>query len=234
MGIGDPVKLPSSTRIDVGDALNSLELMLPTDWFLLATSGTYISASSFSVAGDYTAYLIKGTKFKLTNSGIKYGHVVSSSFGSGITTVVIAVNNDYTIANAAISNIYFSYRSPADFPTIFLYTPTIVGFSALPSPAKYMYSCNNGFCTLVARPSATGTSNSTSYTISLPFTAKASMAQIVIPCSYAYDNGTLKTQGVATVEQGATTAILYPDQTGAGWTNSGNKTSVFGPLDYPI
>lgn len=94
---------------------------------------TYASASTFTVAGDVTAKYKAGTRIKFTQTTVKYGVVVSSSYSSPNTTVTIAVNTDYTIANATIYAPYLSYSNPPDYPHWFNYTPTITGSTTSPS-----------------------------------------------------------------------------------------------------
>jgi hypothetical protein len=94
-------------------------------WTTSTDTWVYASASTFTISGvDRTAIYTKGTKIKWTQTTVKYGVVVSSSFSTD-TTVTIAVNTDYTIANAAISLNYYSYQDmPADYPARFNFTPT--------------------------------------------------------------------------------------------------------------
>lgn len=106
-------------------------IAIPTDgWTASSDTWVYASASTFTIAGvDRTTTFTKGTRLKFTNSGTKYAVVVSSSFSTN-TTVTIAVNTDYTIANAAITSPYYSYAaSPQGYPTTFSYTPTGVASS---------------------------------------------------------------------------------------------------------
>jgi len=78
---------------------------------------TYASASTFTITGDVTAKYPKGTRLKWTQTTIKYGVVVASSYGAPNTTITIAVNTDYTIADAAITLNYYSYQScPQGYP----------------------------------------------------------------------------------------------------------------------
>jgi len=70
-----------------------------TGWTASADTWTYASASTFTIAGiDRTAVYTKGTRLKFTQTTVKYAVVVSSAFSTN-TTVTIAVNTDYTIAN---------------------------------------------------------------------------------------------------------------------------------------
>lgn len=91
-----------------------------------AYTWVYASASTFTIAGvDLTTTFTKGTRLKFTQTTVKYAVVVASSFSTN-TTVTIAVNTDYTIANAAISLNYYSYQaSPQGYPTWFTFNPTI-------------------------------------------------------------------------------------------------------------
>jgi hypothetical protein len=94
-------------------------------WNADANTWTYASASTFTISGDYTAIYTKGTRIKWTQTTVKYGTVVSSSYGAPNTTVTILVNTNYVVTNAAISANYYSYlAAPLSFPQWFTYTST--------------------------------------------------------------------------------------------------------------
>lgn len=97
-------------------------------WTSSSDTWVYASASTFTIAGvDRTSIYTKGTRLKFTNSTLKYAVVVASAFSTD-TTVTIAVNTDYVIANAAISSPSYSYQlSPQGYPTTFAFSPTING-----------------------------------------------------------------------------------------------------------
>lgn len=99
-------------------------------WTLATDTWTYASASTFTIAGvDRTTTFTKGTRLKFTQTTVKYAVVVSSSFSTN-TTVTIAVNTDYVIANAAITSPYYSYQaSPQGYPSHFTYTPTLTNIT---------------------------------------------------------------------------------------------------------
>lgn len=93
-------------------------------WISTADVWNYASASSFTVSGDQTAKYPAGTRLKFVQTTTKYAVVISSSYGAPNTTVNIAVNTDYTIANAAISSNVYSYAdNPQGYPMLFNYTP---------------------------------------------------------------------------------------------------------------
>lgn len=105
---------------------------------------TYASASTFTVAGvDVTAKYPKGTKIKWTQTSVKYGVVVNSAFSTN-TTVTIAVNTDYTIADAAISANFYSYQvCPQGYPQWFAFTPNYTWTNGPTTPtdvARYSVS----------------------------------------------------------------------------------------------
>ncbi len=93
-------------------------------WTASTDTWVYASASTFTIAGvDRTTTFTPGTRLKFTQTTAKYAVVVSSAFSTD-TTVTIAVNTDYTIANAAITLPYYSYQaSPQGYPSWFAFTP---------------------------------------------------------------------------------------------------------------
>jgi len=94
-------------------------------WTADTDTWVYVSASSFKVTGkDVTNKFTKGTRLKFTQTTVKYAVVVASAFSTD-TTVTIAVNTDYEIANAAITVPYYSYQNgPTGYPVFFNWTPT--------------------------------------------------------------------------------------------------------------
>jgi hypothetical protein len=100
-------------------------------WTADTNTWTYASASTFTVSGDLTAIFQTGTKLKFTQTTTKYAVVISSSYSAPNTTVTIAVNTDYTIANAAITSPNYSYlENPQGWVGWFNYTPTITNETA--------------------------------------------------------------------------------------------------------
>lgn len=118
-------------------------------WTGSTDTWTYASASTFTIAGvDRTTTFTKGTRLKFTQTTVKYAVVVSSSFSTN-TTVTIAVNTDYTIANAAITAPYYSYQaSPQGYPVFFNWTPTFSASGSMttasPSITNAMFNITGG------------------------------------------------------------------------------------------
>jgi len=141
-------------------------------WTEITDTLTYASATSFTIAGvDRTAVYTKGTRIKLTQTSTKYFVVTSSSFSTN-TTVNITAGTDYTLANAAITNPFYSYQAnPQGYPGTFNYTPTLTGFSSNPTDVIGHFSVIGNECSVVVDDSGNGTSNSTGKTWSLPITS---------------------------------------------------------------
>jgi hypothetical protein len=115
-------------------------------WMDESHTWAYASASTFTVAGvDVTDVLTKGTKLKFTQTTDKFAVVVSSTFSTN-TTVTIAVNTDYTIANAAITSPKYSYQSPPDFPCLFHFSPNFTNVTVGNGTLVAVYSINCGMC----------------------------------------------------------------------------------------
>lgn len=116
----DTVVTLTATQTLTNKTLTSPALQGTVDgWITSTDTWVYASASTFTISGvDRTAIYTKGTKLKFTNSSGKYAVVVSSSFSTN-TTVTIAVNTDYVIANAAITAPQYSYADPPDYPERF-------------------------------------------------------------------------------------------------------------------
>jgi len=102
-------------------------------WIPASGTWTYASATTFTVAGNLTAYFGVGTKIRLTQGGgYKYFYVVSSSYSAPNTTVTVVADGANTLASAGIANNYFSYADcPVGFPAWFNWTPSWTGLTAV-------------------------------------------------------------------------------------------------------
>lgn len=90
-------------------------------WVSAASTWTYASASTITVPSGAASIYQKGDRLKFTQTTVKYAVVV----GVADTVLTIAVNTDYTVANAAISANYYSHQAnPLGYPNWFAYTAT--------------------------------------------------------------------------------------------------------------
>lgn len=91
-------------------------------WVAVSDSWAYASSTTITVPTDATTKYSVGDKIKLVQSATtKYFYI------TGVTATVLTVSggSDYTVANAAISSIYYSkVATPLSFPQYFNWTPT--------------------------------------------------------------------------------------------------------------
>lgn len=141
----------------------------------------------------------------------------------------ITANSMYAVVYRS-SNFYL--LNPTD-PAASTWTPTVTGFSANPTNGVFTYQKIGRLCTLFISGGVAGTSNATTYTYSLPFTAatrtnmewKASLAQGYNSGAYLTANGLMKIVSAGTVVN------LYTTQGEGAWTGSGGKVAS-GTITY--
>jgi len=111
---------PSITTPINDTNLNKMDLAideLSKGWQSLDTTGVYASADAptftMTTGVDTTGYVGVGNRIKLTQTTVKYFIVTAITS----TTITLYGGTDYTLANAAITDIYFSnVKSPFGFP----------------------------------------------------------------------------------------------------------------------
>lgn len=133
-------------------------------WVDANETWTYASASTITIPAGGASRYAKGDRLKFTQTTVKYAVVITVAD----TLLTIAVNNDYTVANAAITANYYSHEmNPLDYPHWFGYDPTYTGFSSSPT-ADQQYRIDGNMITI--RFVATGTSNSATFNMTVPVT----------------------------------------------------------------
>lgn len=192
-------------------------------WEYTDDTWAYASASTFTVSGDQTARYSKGTRLKWTQTTVKYGVVVNSSYSSPNTTVTIAVNTNYTIANAAITANFYSYEAnPQGYPGTFTYVPTVscTGSMTIGSLilASYAYSMIGKTVSLyLGLEGTTGGTASYGIEVTLPITSSA----------YECGSGCPVKDGAAYMagyyEKINTTTIRFRTTTGANFGLGANR-----------
>lgn len=108
------------------------------------------------------------------------------------------------------------------------YSPTLTGWSVVPTGFTARYILNGKTCMVSFNSTGSGTSNATSITMTLPFVA-ATIDMSAFP--YALDNGTACTAGGIT--SAGSNVINILKNGAASWTSSGSKR-VFGIIIYQI
>lgn len=144
-------------------------------WTPVADSWAYASASTITVPAGAASFYHKGDRVKFTQTTVKYFVITAVAD----TLLTIAVNTDYTVANAAISAIFYSHQqNPIGYPTWFNYTPTSITWTGGTPPSgtgsskKYVFKVDGASCTLslYLEGLTPGIAN-TNLTITLPISA---------------------------------------------------------------
>jgi len=95
-------------------------------WTIDSNTWVYVGAHQFKITGsDVTLKFPIGTRIRYKQGGsYEYGVVILSAFSTD-TTVTLAPNSDYALANATITDAEYSYQdNPQGYPDIFNFTPT--------------------------------------------------------------------------------------------------------------
>lgn len=136
----------------------------------------------------------------------------------------ITAGQVYTVVNDGASRFIFLNVTPKWVD----YSPTVTGFSANPTNTVYRYLLEGDNCSVLVRQSSLGTSNSTAFTISAPFTALTlSNATWEVKLASAFDNSAYFADGEAYMTSGATVITLTKGNSASGWTNAGTKGANF-------
>lgn len=90
-------------------------------WNAANETWTYASSDAptytFTVSGDETSKYSPGMRVKLTQTSTKYFLITAVSYSSPNTTVTLYGGTDYSLANATITNPYYSTaKAPQGFP----------------------------------------------------------------------------------------------------------------------
>jgi len=98
-------------------AVEDFALDLRDGWCYDTDTWTYVSATSFKIAGKDVRYKFpKGTKIKLVQTSTKYFYVVATAYSTD-TTITITGGSDYSLASATISGQAYSYAdTPQGYP----------------------------------------------------------------------------------------------------------------------
>lgn len=147
------------------------------------------------------------------------------------TTITFTGGSDYLLYNGTITNNYYSKNSrPIGFPRFFNFSPTWGGFSVNPG-STYIFSISSGLLTATLSIFATGTSNATTLTITIPVAPSVS---INVPGGEYEDNSSAHSGCVASLTLGSATANMgvFDGNTG-NWTGTGSKHCNFS-ITYPI
>lgn len=211
-------------------------------WTAATDTWAYITVSSFAIIGaDRTGIFVKGTRLFFTQTTAKYAVVVSSAYAGGNTTVNIAVNTDYTLANAAITLPYYSYQiSPQGYPTRFIYTAVITGQGTMSidstEVAAGYFSVMGNVCyvhNLVAYGDFGGTAV-TYFHVTLPIAASLPGGYYIrIPIQVQEFSYAVMKAGFLEMTNGTTATNIYK-QDMANWSLNSSTGIASAQFNYPI
>jgi hypothetical protein len=116
---------------DAAYAGSTLDTILKTGWIPLANTFTYASVTTVTVPTDLTGIFHQGVKLKFTQGGVVVYYLVDSAiYSSPNTTLTIRPFDASTLANSAISSVYYSVAfAPVGFPINPPYTTVSLGNS---------------------------------------------------------------------------------------------------------
>lgn len=84
-----------------------------SEWVASSITPTYISSTSFSMAGDQTQAFQVGRRILTTNTaGTRYSSIISSVFTTGVTTVTVV--NDSGTLDSGLSNVAYGLLSQSN------------------------------------------------------------------------------------------------------------------------
>lgn len=199
---------------------NWLANAIQDGWVDALETWTYASATTFTVAADITTILDKGDKIRLKQGGgYKYFYVLSVSYSNPNTTVTVTGGSDYSLANSAITDNYYSKaETPNGFPIAFTWAPAPGGFTGAVTVATARFSIVGRY--VKGYVGFSGTSNNTGKTLTLPVAPQNSQRG---PHARVTDNSSaLDKPGYVDMAAGVTAGVaIYKDLASNGWTASG-------------
>ncbi|HCC67675.1 TPA: hypothetical protein DEP90_00440, partial [Patescibacteria group bacterium] len=198
-----------------------------TGWISVSDSWSYASTTTITVPSGAGSLYEKGDKIKFTNnSATKYFYVILVSD----ELLTVTGGNEYSVENSAISNILISHcESPTAFPDFFDWTPSHTGFSADPT-VKARFKISGKMCHVYYCCTAGGTSNATTYYITLPVKPKSHTGTVnwVYPLQCVDSGSFITTQwGKVRIKDNDINGYFYTTPGTGTWTASGAKYADF-------
>ena len=186
--------------------------VLQDQWIVYGASPTYVSATSFTVAGDQTGTFQVGRRVKTTNTGgIVYSTITASVFGASTT---VTVRNDSGTLDSGLSSVSYGLLSATN-PSIPL--PTATGSVIQELLFTDVGTSHNGTSFINAVASAksiTPKSTSSKILVSVTFASAIAAQAAVAPIGYfqLYDS----VLGLI----GAISAVSAPSSSGGNGANA--------------
>ena len=241
--IGDTVRtISSALSVSKADGTNwmdagSAELATKEiDYFVYlgynATDGVTIGFSRIPGANQYSDFSVTTTNEKyaaistITNAASTDYYEVIGRFAA-----TLSAGAGYTWSVPTYTAINIIQRPIYETRSLNI-SPQYTGFSVNPSTA-YTYKIAFNSCIFQRKVTGSGTSNATSFTITLPFSPLQSLDNFAMV--YVADNGANpSTPGHLKSTTGSKTLSAYKTFFSGAWTASGSKDIYFGTIIYEI
>ena len=136
------------------------------NWIAYAGTPTYITSTSFSVAGDQRSIFQYFRRLKtINNSGAQYSTILSSTYGAGITTVNVS-NDPANALDSGLSQVYYSFveTDPSSIPLPFLSGTTMLFIQASAPAGWTKVTTYNDYALRIVSGSGAGTGGSVPFT----------------------------------------------------------------------
>jgi len=165
-----------------------------------------------------------------TASGLTAGTVTTNA---NLTGNVTSVGNATTIAAGVVTNAMLTTTAGDVGGAGLAWTPTFTGFSADPS-GVHRYTKVGKFVTLYIRHNTSGTSNATTFTITLPVTAATITNMLWTDTGLLMDNNVGVLGSGLILSAGTTMAFFTTALVAGAFTNSGNKRCSAFQITYEV
>jgi hypothetical protein len=213
-----------STIQDSGSALS--DLTPNTGWVLDSTPWVYSGSATMTYSGaDVSSRYGFGTKIKLTNSTLKKFYAISCGYSGGVNTLTINGGTDFSLASGSITDMYYSYSTPPDFPCVFNWNPALnLGGAVLSGYTNARFEIRGRQCHIDFEAENKTVSGSGEIGLGLPVLSSSSY--------WGNTHAFLCTifQGVYIpvrndVSGASNKVVVYKDITSAPWV--GNETAIY-------
>lgn len=198
-------------------------------WILANETWTYASATTITVPSGAASKYAVGDRIKLTQTTVKYFVVT----GIADTVLTVTGGTDYTVANAAISDNYYSHaETPVGFPGSFSYTPTFTNFTIGNGTITYAKFRMVGKTVFVRMRVILGNASSMGTTpeASLPITAATHVIHAPLGLANLQDTGTNQFKGY--VNYFDTTNVFFQHIAVTGSNIIGSTISSTAPFTW--
>jgi len=224
--------LTSAARGLLSDAtvaamLARLTAIPSTGWIEVTDSWSYASAETVTVPSDATTKYQPGDKVRFKQGG---GYKYFSMFDVAATVLSLTGGSDFTVANAAITDVAFSQsENPFGFPGTFNWSPTCTGFAGGGQPTgTYKFKLISTLIWAEVSQTVSGTSNATTFGVPPPFTYLLGASAGVGLLISGADNGiNLAAPGGVAIISNTNYRLDKVYGTSSGWTNANGKRASF-------